>query len=69
MTLNQFQAALIAARANVLAREAALRNMIGLPPSDGRQIVPTSAPANLRFKPEWDELLRFAERTGRTSSS
>jgi outer membrane protein TolC len=62
VTLNQFRAALIAARANVLTREGALRNVIGLPPSDGREIIPTSAPANLRYKPEWDALLRFAER-------
>jgi outer membrane protein TolC len=62
VTQNQFQATLIAARADVLDREAALRNVIGLPPSDGRSIIPTSAPANLRFKPEWDGLLRFAER-------
>jgi len=62
VTLNQFRASLIAAKANVLTREGALRNVIGLPPSDGRSIVPVSAPANLRYKPEWDGLLRFAER-------
>ena len=62
VTLNQFRANLVAAKANVLTREAALRNVIGLPPSDGREFIPTSAPANLRYKPEWDALLRFAER-------
>jgi len=62
VTLSQFRAALIAARANVLTREGALRNIIGLPPSDGRAIIPVSAPANLRYKPEWNALLTFAER-------
>ncbi len=61
VTLNQFKAALVAAKADVLAREGALRNVLGLPASDGRRIVPVSAPANSRFKPEWEKLLRFAE--------
>lgn len=61
VSLAQFQASLIAARANVLDREAALRNLIGLPPSDGKEIVPVSTPANLRYKAEWENLLRFAE--------
>jgi outer membrane protein TolC len=61
VTLNQFKAALIAAKADVLAREGALRNVLMLPVTDGRQIVPVSAPASLRLKPEWDKLLRFAE--------
>jgi len=61
VTFNQFRASLIAARADVLDREAALRNVIGLPPADGRVLIPTSSPANLRLKPEWDLLLRFAE--------
>src|SRR5262249_2893622 len=61
VTFNQFRASLIAARADALDREAALRNVIGLPPADGRTLVPTSAPANLRFQPEWEKLLRVAE--------
>jgi outer membrane protein TolC len=61
VTLNQFRARLVAARADVLAREGALRNVIGLPPTDRRVIVPVSAPASLRYQPEWESLLRFAE--------
>jgi outer membrane protein TolC len=61
VTLNQFKASLVAAKSAVLAREGALRNILGLPPSDSRLIVPVSAPANLRFQPEWEKLLRFAE--------
>lgn len=61
VTLNQFKASLVAARANVLAREGALRNLLGLPVTDARVIVPVSAPANLRYKAEWENLLSFAE--------
>ena len=61
VSLEQFKASLIAARANVLDREAALRNVLGLPASDGKEIVPVSVPANLRYKAEWKDLLRFAE--------
>lgn len=60
VTLNQFKAALIASRANALAREGSLRNLLGLPPADGTRIVPTSAPAAERFKPDWKSLLEFA---------
>jgi outer membrane protein TolC len=58
--LTQFQAAVVAARADLLTREAALRNVIGLPPSDGRHFIPTSTLADLHFVPEWDKLLKFA---------
>jgi outer membrane protein TolC len=61
VTLNQFRASRIASRANVLTREGALRNILGLPASDGKTIVPVSMPASLRYKPEWNELIRFAE--------
>jgi outer membrane protein TolC len=61
VTLNQFKASLIAAKADVLAREAALRNILGMVPSDGKFLVPVSAPTNLRYKPGWEKLLQFAE--------
>jgi outer membrane protein TolC len=61
VTLNQFNASLIAAKANVLSREGALRNILGLPPSDTKYIVPVSAPANLRYAHDWDKLLQLAE--------
>ena len=57
----QFRANLIAAEAAVLQREGALRNLLRLPPADGRQIVPFSAPTFLRLKPNWDELVHLAE--------
>jgi outer membrane protein TolC len=61
VTYNQFRANLIAAQANVLAREGALRNLLGLPPNDKRQIIPVSVPAQLRYRRDWDALLRLAQ--------
>src|SRR5439155_17923934 len=63
VTYNQFRASLIAAEANELAREGALRNLLGLPPSDGKRIVPDSAPTRKRLRSDWDELLRLAEQS------
>ncbi len=60
VTLNGFKAALVSARADVLSREGALRNVLGLPPSDKSLLVPVSAPASVRFKPGWEQLLQFA---------
>jgi outer membrane protein TolC len=61
VTLDQFRASLIAAQADVLTREGALRNLLFLPPDDDRRIVPVSAPTSLRLKPEWEALVRLAE--------
>jgi outer membrane protein TolC len=61
VTYNQFRANLVAAEADQLTREAVLRNILGLPPSDGRQIVPVSTPTNQRLMPRWDEVVRLAE--------
>lgn len=62
VTYNQFKANLIAAKANVLTREGALRNIMGLPPSDHLILVPDSAPTNQRYRPDWKQLLELAER-------
>ena len=61
VTYNQFKANLIAAEAAVLTREGALRNILGLPPSDDRFIIPVSAPTSQRLRPEWDRLVELAE--------
>ena len=61
VTYTQFKANLVAADANVLTREGALRNILGLPPSDDKYIVPVSAPTSRRLRPEWDELVQLAE--------
>ncbi len=61
VTHNLFRANLIGAEAIALNREAVLRNLLGLPPSDDRYIVPTSVPANERLSTEWDKLVQLAE--------
>jgi outer membrane protein TolC len=61
VTYNQFRANQIAAEANVLIREDALRNILGLSPTDCRSIVPVSAPTSQRLEPDWDAVLRLAE--------
>ncbi len=61
VSYSQFKAGLIAAEANMLAREAALRNIMGLPPTDDRFIIPVSAPTSQRLQPHWDRLVQLAE--------
>ena len=61
VTYNQFRANRIAAEADVLTREGTLRNLLGLPPEDNRQIIPTSMPATVRLAHDWDALLGVAE--------
>jgi outer membrane protein TolC len=61
VTYNQFRANRIAADADVLTREGTLRNLLGLPPSDYRQIVPTSAPTSRRLPHNWEAIVRIAE--------
>ncbi len=50
------RANLIAARANVLQREAALRNIVGLPPEDGERIVPSTPPTRDQIQFRWEEI-------------
>jgi outer membrane protein TolC len=61
VTYDQFRAMRIAAEADVLTREGTLRNILGLPPDDCRQIIPTSAPASQRLCHDWDQLVGIAE--------
>jgi outer membrane protein TolC len=61
VTYFQFRASRIAADADVLTQEGALRNLLGLPPNDDRQIIPTSAPASQRLPHDWNALLGLAE--------
>jgi outer membrane protein TolC len=60
-TYHQLRAQVIGAKNDVLTREGALRNILGLPPSDCRQIIPVSSPTSRRLRPDWCELLRLAE--------
>ncbi|NBO92587.1 MAG: TolC family protein [Planctomycetia bacterium] len=62
VALEQFRSSLLQAKANVLAREGALRNLLGLPPEDQRRIVPTSSPTTTSFRRDWEKLVKLAER-------
>ena len=60
VTLANTRAALITSRANVIQREDALRNIIGMPPSDGKRLVPHTPPTDERFQPDWSQILEIA---------
>lgn len=60
LALASSRANLVLSEANVIQREAALRNILGLPPSDGRVLVPSSPPNDNRFYPNWDQILELA---------
>jgi len=60
-SLASFRANLITSEATVLRREAALRNILGLPPSDHTRIVPVTPPSMGWTGIEWDTILRTAE--------
>jgi outer membrane protein TolC len=61
VSLESFRANLIAARANLLNREAALRNIMGLPPSDERRLMPVTPPNVRRMETDWEQILALAE--------
>ena len=61
LALANIKAVVVTAEGNVLLREAALRNIIGVSPSDGTVFIPTTPPINDRFIPDWDQLLLLAE--------
>jgi len=61
LALANFRASLVTAKANVLLREAALRNLIGLPPASTERLVPTSAPQNEELPVDWEGLVVMAE--------
>ena len=60
VTLANTRAALVTSRANVIQREDALRNIIGMPPSDGKRLIPYSPPNDERFHPDWSQILEIA---------
>jgi outer membrane protein TolC len=60
-SLATFRASLVTAEASVLQREAALRNILGWPPSGQPPIVPVTPMSTERFQPNWEETLRLAE--------
>jgi outer membrane protein TolC len=60
VALANFRASLIGAQANQLQREAALRNILGLPPDEPLELVPVSPPTTTRVEPNWIELIGLA---------
>ncbi len=60
VTLANTRANLITSRANMIQREDVLRNMIGMPPSDGMRLIPHSPPTDERFQPDWSGILEIA---------
>jgi len=58
--LFNFRAILIGAEANLLRREAALRNILGLTPTEPERITLTTEPMTTRLEPQWEEIVRLA---------
>ena len=61
VSLANFRASLVTARANQLNQEAALRNILGFPPDSLSRIIPTTPPSNDHFDFQWHELVALAE--------
>ena len=61
VALANFRASLVAARANVLQQEAALRNIFGLPLYDSERITPVSPPSSDRLEVDWNAVVNLAE--------
>jgi outer membrane protein TolC len=59
-SLANFRANLIAANNDVLQREAALRNVLGLPPWDESRLVPSTEPRFDRIPLDWYQLVDMA---------
>jgi len=55
--LEQFKLDLVTKTADVITTERQLRNLLGLPPTDDRRIVPVTPPTEARLQPDWDASL------------
>ncbi len=56
-----FRASLITAKSNVLQREAALLNILGISPTEVGEVIPTTPPHRDRIQFHWEELVSLAE--------
>lgn len=61
VSLANFRASLVSAKANVLQQEAALRNILGLPQYDVNRITPVSPPTSDRLEIDWNLMMGLAE--------
>jgi outer membrane protein TolC len=59
-SLANFKANLVTARNFAIQREAALRNILGLPPWDRALLVPFTEPSTARLEPDWGQLVELA---------
>lgn len=61
VSLANFRASLITAKSNVLQREAALLNILGISPTEVGEVIPTTPPHRERIEFQWEELVSLAE--------
>ena len=61
LALANARANLVVSEANVLQREAALRNLLGIPPSDGTVYVPVTPPVSDQFIADWQSVVEIAQ--------
>lgn len=61
LALANARANLVSSEANVLQREAALRNLLGLPPSDNTVYVPVTPPISDQFIADWQSMVEIAQ--------
>lgn len=61
VSLANFRSTLIAAKADVLRSEAALRSIMGLPPYDPQRLTPVTPPSEDRLQLDWDSIVSLAE--------
>jgi outer membrane protein TolC len=60
VALENFRASLLSAQANVLQREAALRNILGFPPYDPNRVVPVTPPSEEKLPIDWEGIVELA---------
>ncbi len=55
--LERFRLDFVDKTANLITTERQLRNILGLPPTDNRRIIPVTAPTEARVEPNWEASL------------
>lgn len=60
VALTNFRASLITARANLLDSEAALKNVMGMPPNDGVRLIPVTPPTRSEIGFDWSQITSTA---------
>ena len=55
--LEQFRLDLLTSTSSLITTERQLRNILGLPPTDNRRIIPVTPPVEARLEPNWEASL------------